>query len=172
VVEVREATPADARAVAEVHIRSWRSAYQGLVAQQYLDALNVEDRAERFALDRMEMSGPYTLVAVDGDTIRGHVTIGRCRDDDLAGSGEIWALFVDPRSWVAGIGRALVTAGCDRLRTAGHESASLWVLSANAGARRFYERTGWRADGHERTRSLGDSPVDEARYVISLRSQP
>ncbi|WP_445168863.1 GNAT family N-acetyltransferase [Mycolicibacterium sp. Dal123E01] len=170
--EVREATPDDAVALAEVHVRSWRAGHQGLVAQEYLDALDPEDRANRFALDRMERSGPYTLVAVDRGTICGHVTIGRSRDDDLADSGEVWALYVDPPSWGSGVGRALITAGCDRLLEAGHECAFLWVLSANTDARSFYERTGWSADGRERTDVFGDSPVRKVRYVTSLLRHP
>ena len=158
-------------AVADVHVRSWRAGYQGLVAQQYLDGLDAEDRSKRFALDRMDISGPYTLVAVDGDTIRGHVTIGRSRDDDLPGYGEVWALYVDPPYWQAGIGRALLIAAGDRLRRAGHERAFLWVLSTNSRARRFYERSGWAADGRHRIEVIGGNPLEESRYVTSLGRQ-
>ena len=33
-------------------------------------------------------------------------------------------------------------ASCEGLRAMGYESAELWVLEANAGARRFYEAMG------------------------------
>ncbi|WP_431233541.1 N-acetyltransferase family protein [Mycolicibacterium psychrotolerans] len=167
-VEVREAVLDDAMAVAQVHVRSWRAGYRGLVAQSYLDALDPAERAKRFALDGMELSGPYTLVAVDHGMIRGHVTIGRSRDADMPESGEVWALYVDPECWGAGIGRALLTAGCDRLRTAGHRRAFLWVLSANDDARRFYERNGWSSDGRERIEVFGDSPACKSSYVTLL----
>ncbi|WP_099246612.1 GNAT family N-acetyltransferase [Mycobacterium sp. shizuoka-1] len=171
-VEIREARGDDAMAVAGVHVRSWQAGYQGLVAQQYLDGLDAEDRAKRFALDAMDIGGPYTLVAADGDTICGHVTIGRSRDDDLPDYGEVWALYVDPPLWQTGIGRALLTAACDRLRLAGRDRAFLWVLSTNTRARRFYERSGWTADGRHRVELIGGTPLDESRYVTSLGRQP
>ncbi|WP_432246390.1 N-acetyltransferase family protein [Mycolicibacterium sp. ELW1] len=168
VVEVREAVPDDAMALAQVHVRSWRAGYRGLVAQSYLDALDPEERAKRFVLEAMELRGPYTLVAVDHGAICGHVTIGQSRDDDMPDSGEVWALYVDPQRWGTGIGRALLAAGCDRLRTAGHQRAFLWVLSANDGARRFYERAGWSADGRERFDVFGDTPVRKSSYGTLL----
>ncbi|MCV7269702.1 GNAT family N-acetyltransferase [Mycolicibacterium doricum] len=53
---------------------------------------------------------PFTQVATHGDMICGHVTTGRCRDDDLRGDGEIWAIYVDPPRWCCGIGHRLIDA--------------------------------------------------------------
>ncbi len=171
-VDVREATLADTMAVADVAIRSWQRGYRGLIAQDYLDGLRPQDRARRYAFGAMDIRGPYTLVALDGDTICGHITIGRSRDEDIADSGEIWALYVDPVRWGGGVGGALITAGCDRLRRAGHDRAALWVLSDNVRARRFYERSGFCTDGRERTDVIGGTLVHEVRYQGELGRQP
>ena len=104
VVEVRDATADDAMAMAHAHVRSWRAGYRGLIAQDYLDGLRPEEWASRYSFGS-EHSGRHSLVAVDGDAICGHVTFGRSRDDDVAGSAEVWALYVDPALWGAGIGR-------------------------------------------------------------------
>ena len=40
--EVLAAVPADAYDAARVHVRSWQSAYQGLISQEYLDGLKPE----------------------------------------------------------------------------------------------------------------------------------
>src|SRR5438309_5691153 len=42
---LREATRADARAIAEIHVAAWRAAYRDLMPQSYLDSLSVEERA-------------------------------------------------------------------------------------------------------------------------------
>lgn len=170
VIEVREATTADTMAVAEVHVRSWQQGYQGLIGQDYLDGLRPQDRATRYDFGRMDLAGPYTLVAVDHGAVQGHITVGRSRDEELAG-GEIWALYVDPPHWGAGVGGALIAAGCDRLSRAGHGRASLWVLSDNLRARKFYERSGWRTDGVQRTDVIGATSVHEVRYVTALGRQ-
>ena len=168
-VTIREAVSADAMAVAEAHVRSWQVGYRGLIPATYLDALRPEVRASRYAFEQMNPEGPFTHVAIAGDTVCGHVTTGRCRDDDLQGSGEIWAIYVDPHRWGSGIGHRLMTAGCAYLRSRGYDRASLWVLSGNDRARRFYESAGWRCDGTQRTDSIGDHPVDEVRYQRAVQ---
>lgn len=167
-VRIRPAVPEDAMAVAQVHVRSWQAGYRGLLAAGYLGALRPEDRTSRYAFDQMNPDGPFTLMAVDEDRICGLVTTGRCRDDDLQGGGEIWAIYVDPPGWGSGIGRRLIAAGCEQLGRRGHATASLWVLAANRRARRFYELAGWHCDGTQRTDVVGDQPIDEVRYQRSL----
>ncbi|SPM36503.1 Ribosomal protein S18 acetylase RimI and related acetyltransferases [Mycobacterium rhizamassiliense] len=159
-------------AVARVHVRSWQQGYRDLVAQDFLDGIRPEDMAIRYAFDGMDVrQGPYTLVATDRDTIRGHITIGRSRDDHIIDGGEIWSLYVDPPHWGSGVSRALLAAGCERLSQAGHEQAFLWVLATNMRARQFYERNGWTSDGVQKPVVLGGAPVHQVRYVTPLGRQ-
>ncbi|BBZ77418.1 hypothetical protein MANY_27550 [Mycolicibacterium anyangense] len=103
-IEVRAAVAADAMALAEVAVRSWREAYRGLIDQSYLEGLRPEDRASRYNFASMDAGHRCTLVAIDGAVICGHITVGPSRDDDMAGSGEVWALYVDPLAGAAGQG--------------------------------------------------------------------
>jgi GNAT superfamily N-acetyltransferase len=162
--EVRAAVPADAPDVARVHVRSWQSAYRGLIAQEYLDGLEPEVIANRYTFGRAGLRMPSTLVAVDGCTIRGLATTGLCRDNDLPNFGELMAIYVDPAYVRTGVGRLLVTAARERLRLVGVAGALLWVLDTNVGARRFYERDGWRFDGTCRTVTFGSLQVRQVRY--------
>jgi GNAT superfamily N-acetyltransferase len=162
--EVRPAVPEDAYDVARVHVRSWQSAYRGLIAQEYLDSLEPEAWASRYTFGRMGIRLPSTLVAVDGSTICGLATTGLCRDIDLSNFGELMAIYVDPAYMRTGVGRLLITAARERLRAVGVMEALLWVLDGNVRARRFYERDGWRFDGTRRTRTYGNVPVEEVRY--------
>lgn len=47
-MQLRWAEPADAMAVAQIHVRAWQVAYRGLMPAAYLDALVPEDRAKRY----------------------------------------------------------------------------------------------------------------------------
>jgi ribosomal protein S18 acetylase RimI-like enzyme len=168
--QVRAAVPEDAYGVARVHVRSWQSAYRGLIAQEYLDSLEPEALASRYTFGRMGIRLPSTQVAVDGSTICGLATTGLCRDKDLSNFGELMAIYVDPAYMHAGVGRLLMTAARERLRRVGVTEASLWVLDGNVRARRFYERDGWRFDGTRRTSTYGNGPVEEVRYRRTLWS--
>jgi RimJ/RimL family protein N-acetyltransferase len=171
-VEVRDAVPADALAVAETHVRSWQVGYAGLISQKYLDRMRPEDRASRYKFDRMDpVNGPYTLVAVDGGVVCGHVTLGRSREREHDEFGEIWSLYVDPAHWGSGVGSALLEAACRQLSQAGYGLAYLWVLSTNTRARRFYARAGWTIEGSERTDFVGGKYICEIKYELRVDSR-
>ena len=44
-VTVRPAAIADAAAMGRLHVLSWQAAYPGLIRQDYLDSLDVDQRA-------------------------------------------------------------------------------------------------------------------------------
>ncbi|OBK23392.1 acetyltransferase [Mycobacterium asiaticum] len=164
--EVRSAVPEDAYDVARVHVRSWQSAYRGLIAQDYLDSLRPEDWTGRYRIGRTGIGEPSTLLAVNGSTICGLAITGLCRDDDLPNYGELFAFYVDPDYMGTGVGRLLMAAARQQLRRV-VTAAALWVLDGNTRARRFYERDGWSLDGTRRTVAIGGAPADEVRYQLA-----
>jgi hypothetical protein len=64
-VELRIARPADALAVAKVHVRSWQVGYRDLLPHDYLDALRPEERAQRYTFGSNDPHAPTTIVAKD-----------------------------------------------------------------------------------------------------------
>lgn len=166
--EVRDAVPADALQVAELHVRSWRSAYRGLIDQDYLDALSPEAWVSRYDFGRVGLRVPSTLIAIRENAVCGFTSVGLCRDDDLADHGELMALYVDPRRLRTGIGTMLIAAARKRLAERGFTDAALWVLRGNDRAREFYVRDGWRPDGAQRSRVYGGRPAEEVRYRRTL----
>jgi GNAT superfamily N-acetyltransferase len=157
---IRPGTPADAEAVARVHVRTWQAAYAHVFPGERLAELSVERRADQWR------EWP-PLVAVADGVIVGFVSVGASRDDDAA--GELFAIYVAPGHWGTGIGRELIAAGEERLRQFGHTNAILWVLDDNPRARRFYERAGWHHDGTARPIEILGLNVLEVRYRKDLR---
>ncbi|GAC1604527.1 MAG: GNAT family N-acetyltransferase [Acidimicrobiales bacterium] len=166
---LRRAQVGDEAGVASVHVRSWQVAYRGLIDQGYLDGLRPEDRARSYTFDGTAELAPVTVLAVEAGVIRGFVTTGASREEDLAPSGEVCAIYVDPGSWGLGIGKALMASARATLRHQGHTDASLWVLVGNARADRFYRSDGWLPDGSRRRVPVHGIEVDEVRYHTPLR---
>ncbi|MBR0199728.1 MAG: GNAT family N-acetyltransferase [Oscillospiraceae bacterium] len=133
-------TEAEIRGKAYVHWKSWQEAYPGLVSPAYLEKLSLE-KCEEIAFRRPE----NTLVAKDGERVRGFVCYGGGDDPD---TGEIFALYVLAAYYGTGLGRRLMDAGLERLRDC--PEVRLWVLQGNARAIRFYEKCGFRPDGAEK----------------------
>jgi ribosomal protein S18 acetylase RimI-like enzyme len=83
-------------------------------------------------------------LAEQGGAIVGFSAGGKQPDESLAYSGEIRAIYVLRQAQRLGIGRALMAATTADLLAQGHRSVMLWVLAANAPARRFYAALGGR----------------------------
>ena len=156
-MQVRWATSEDALAVETVRITGWQAAYRGIVADSFLDSLVVDARMRASRIAEIP-----TLVAVDADQVVGMACFGPSRDEDLEGVAELYALYVDPSSWRAGIGSALLEE-CTELAGV----AALWVLEGNHRARAFYGRHGFTADGATKELDL-EGPVTEIRMRRGL----
>ena len=156
-----------------MHIASWRLAYRGLLPDEVIERLSVPDREalwERRLADEQALGRESRVdVALLAGSLVGFVAAGPSRDDDAAGRGEVYAIYVHPEHWSAGIGQALMAAAVEHLTGIGAGEGLLWVLASNVRARRFYEVGGWSWDGRARTRLLeatGDLDVwvEEACY--------
>jgi len=165
---LRPAEPADAIAVARVHVRSWQTAYRTLLPDDYLDQLRPEDRAQRYDFACSDPLKPRTIVATEEGLIFGFVTTAPTREPDLPDHGELCALHVVPEHWGRGMGLALVSAARARLLELGFQKAVLWVLAGNVRADRFYRIDGWEPDGLQRTDSVWGVTVNEIRYRRGL----
>jgi GNAT superfamily N-acetyltransferase len=139
-------------------------AYRGLMPEDYLAGLRVEDRAQRYHFESLDPARPKTLVAVEADTILGFATISPARDEDAAGQGELCALYVEPDCWGRGIGGALAAAARNDLCSLGFSKAMLWVAAGNTRAERFYRADGWARDESHRPRQIWNVIVDTVRY--------
>jgi len=153
-----------------VHVRSWQVAYRGLLANEYLDAMDPADRAARYTFADSGLDRPYTTVAVEEGRICGFATIGPCRDLDKSepAFGELYALYVHPDRWNVGIGRSLIQEARKQLTDRRFSEGVLWVLVGNARAERFYQTDGWQPDGQRRLEELHGITIDEVRYVRAL----
>ena len=169
-ITLREATVADADAIAEVHVAAWRWAYDGLLPASLLAALTVEDRSAAWLPILADAPGAVTVAVADGGGIVGFVSVGPTPDEDdpTPGTGALFALYLHPDVVGTGVGKALLERGEARLREEGFARATLWVLETNERARRFYERNGWSWDGTrgEHRFDCGDRPI--VRYEREL----
>ena len=165
-VTVRAATIDDTEAIARVHARSWQTAYRGIVGDDFLDELSDAVWVDRWRTIFTEpQDGARTLVWDGGDEVTGFVRIGPVRDPDPPAPGwdEVYAIYLDPRSWGQGAGSGLLVAALDTVPD-DVPGVSLWVFRDNARARAFYERHGFEVDGLAQDLTIDRRPVPEVRY--------
>lgn len=118
---VRPATDTDAAQTASVHVRSWQWAYRGLMSDHVLDALDVDQRTERWSTTLNDVGESTVLLAVrqlgdPGDELGAFCMVGPIRaaagtTQAQAGVGEMYGLYADPDALSTGAGRAAHDAG-------------------------------------------------------------
>ncbi len=170
---VRSAVATDAPAIAEVHVASWRAAYRGLLPDEYLASRTVEVRTRQWDAVFADPDRGHILVAVLGGRVVGFAQARPSGDADAPpATGELLTIYLHPDAWDRGLGRTLQDEALQRLRADGHRSATLWMLSTNDRARRFYLRQGWSLIPGLRTQEFGGLEVTDVRFGRSLTTGP
>lgn len=144
-MRIREATAADAGAIAALHYNSWVRTYTPIVPPSVAAQFSLAERKAAWARVFAERHGFVLVAEDDGGQIIGVANGGPWRGNaDVPYAGELYVLHVAAAMQGQGIGRALVAAVAARLADDGMPNMCLWVLRDNAGARAFYEAIGGR----------------------------
>jgi GNAT superfamily N-acetyltransferase len=171
-LDVREAQPGDARAIAEVSVASRRWSYRDLFPDADLEALSVEDTTADFAEGLAGLPpGAAVFVAELTGHVVGYAYVLPSPDVDVpAQTSELGSIYITEEVAGTGVARALMNAAIERARVAGQGALTLWVRRENGRARRFYEKCGLQLDGGQRSRPHDVLPfeIHEIRYRMSL----
>lgn len=158
---VRPATVADAHQIAQVHVASWKTTYQGIVPQDYLDALDVTLRTERWK-EEFARGDSHIFVAEDTDIICGFISGGRLREPIGNYDAEIYAVYVLADAQRRGVGRDLMRSLAMVLAERGFVRPAVWVLGDNP-SRHFYARLGGKPI-MEKQIQIGGAELMEVAY--------
>ncbi|MCA9833677.1 MAG: GNAT family N-acetyltransferase [Thermomicrobiales bacterium] len=135
---IRQATLADAHAIATIHVQSWQHAYADILPAEALAALSVPEREAMHQRNLARSDAHYLVAERNGDII-GFATWGIT---DMEGA-MLYSLYMAPTAMGEGVGGRLLATAEDEMSHAGATAAILHVLISNLPTRRFYERHGW-----------------------------
>jgi ribosomal protein S18 acetylase RimI-like enzyme len=168
-MQIRDATAADAAAIARVHVATWQAAYRGQIPEIILKSLDVEKRIVRWQEILSQQNGITPVAEVECGII-GFSSLVSSRDSgvDARRTAEIAALYVLPRHWRQGVGSLLCARTFSEAKERGFYTITLWVLKSNLPAIRFYESLGFIQDGATRADRIKDFTLDEIRLARAL----
>jgi len=166
---IRLAIPTDAPAIARVHVETWQAAYRGQMPDALLDGLDVASRTARWK-EIFAKGESETFVVERSGEIIGFYTLMPSRDEDAdkKSAGEIAAIYVSPPHWRRGAGRQLVRHAFAKARQDGYSAITLWVLTTNHPARKFYAALGFKPDGATRIDRRHGPELHDTRYRAAL----
>lgn len=158
------AGPADAEALASVHVTSWRETYRGLLPDAYLARMSEAAQARRFAHALLH-PGPndVTLAAADRWSLVGYAQGGPSRRG-VEGEAEIATLYLVRAAQRRGLGARLLTETARALAARGARSLAISVLRDNFAARGFYEHLGGVAEPPRLEPGPGGGTYAEVAY--------
>lgn len=169
-MDIRPATPADIHDLALIHVGGWQSSYEGLVPPEFLAGLDPAQYAKNWA----EWLGAGTtdaLIAYDSEgNPAGFISFGKLRTP-IPGmspirplySAEIYAIYILPAYWRAGLGRRLIAAATLALRDKKHKSVCLWVMEGNKRAVAFYKALSGQRIGNKKV-EVGGRMLSEIAF--------
>ena len=160
-IEIRQAKPPDAAAVADTHDEAWRTAYQGVIPGVELEKL-VGRRGPDW-WDSAIRKGSRISILVFGELVAGYANYGRNRARSLSYDGEIYELYLRPEFQGLGFGRRLFTAARKDLGASGMKSLVVWALSDNDPAVAFYRALGGRPVARSSER-FGSKTLDKVAF--------
>ena len=135
---IRDAVPEDAYDRAVCHVSSWRSAYKGIVPDEYIDNISIEERTERYRRQIQDFKDSLFYNAIYENKIIGLLCMSKSRDEDKPNAGEIVGFYFIEEFWGKGYGREMMDFSINTLKSMGYNEIILWVLEENGRARRFY----------------------------------
>ncbi|HZF62979.1 MAG TPA: GNAT family N-acetyltransferase [Chitinophagaceae bacterium] len=141
-IRLKLASFADHNDIASLHARSWQQHYRGILTDEYLDNVVVQDRA---ALWQQRLSSPACNQRIVMAMLENELAGFACvfLDNDPVYGTLLDNLHVSLRLHKLGIGKLLMKE-CARqvMMTQSTPSMYLWVFEANTNARKFYEGMG------------------------------
>ena len=158
------AGPADAEALARVHVASWRQTYRGLLPDGYLARMSEAQHARRFARALIR-PGPndVTLACAERAGIVGYAQGGPSRRG-VEGEAEVATLYLLRGAQGHGLGRRLLADTARALAARGATALVISVLQGNAAAQAFYEHLGGVAEAARLEPGPGGGMFHEVAY--------
>jgi GNAT superfamily N-acetyltransferase len=148
---IREATLADAEAIARVRVEGWNRAYGAFIPERLPVSWTWEEQTEDWRRQlQARGDGKVHLVALEDGEILAFASGGPpLRDEVIVEGGtdaytaQVYSIYVMPGRYGGGIGTRLLGEMARRLAEAGHANLHLWALELNP-FRRFYPKLGGR----------------------------
>ena len=170
-IVIRNVRFEDLRNVSEIVVESWKTAYRGIVADEYLDSLTVDQNYKKRINDYTENG--FIVAERDNEVV------GFCRYGFENAYGEMFpdvdcelhALYVKPNCKGVGIGTKIINYVINEFKAKGYKKMILWCFKDNYPARMFYEKMGG-IYGTEGIITRGGKDYKEVCYIYDLEKLP
>ena len=137
---VRKARLSDAQEIASIHVKSWDSAFEGLMPERYINSYTLEDRNSEW-LKVLESGSESVIIVENKSRLVGFLSYSE--SEDSLGTLVLSKLYLCPSIYGKGVGYLLMKELESKAKAEGIELISLYVLDNNQAAINFYSKHGF-----------------------------
>jgi len=165
---IREARIEDLEVVSTIQVRSWQTAYRGVIDDKYLDNMDIKSKIEK----RKEDFNQYGFIVAELNS----EVVGFCRfdyynipkEDDI--DCELNALYVKPEMKRNGIGKKLMQYVINEFKSLKKRRMIVWCLKENFSGRAFYEAMGGKSS-ENKIMEFGGKEYEVISYLYDLQDE-
>ena len=140
-IRIIQAGYEDIPRIAQVTAESWKAAYSGIIAEEYLASLKPDRWID--SLKRDLNKSMKVLKVVKNEEVIGISGYGKSRHENYKYDGEIVSMYFLPTCFGKGYGHLLMKRVLAELSNLGYSSVVLTTLAANTRACSFYTKWGF-----------------------------
>jgi len=141
-IQIRQAGRDDIYKVATFLDDCWKTAYRGIISDEYLDSLPIKERNEG-RLKRFDEGGTDFLMMFDDDRLIGAAVFGKSFTEGYEEDGEVSAIYLREERIGKGYGHQLYMSIEQALAAKGFNNYVLDVMKDNVRAIQFYRAHGF-----------------------------
>ena len=161
-MKIKKANKEGIKDVARIYVDGWRTTYNGLVPDNYLDSLSYEEAEQKWLHFLNNENEPFIYIAMNDAGKSIGFASGKSIDDENF-DGELYSLYLFQECRGLGVGRQLVSAIAKHFKEKGITSMMVWVMEQNKSGLGFYERMGGK-EYLRRKSEFGGTVVEDVAY--------
>ena len=160
---IRKANFKDAQAIAEVHVDTWCTTYEGIIPTEFLNKLDYSERKHSWEKNIMRTENVVFVVENEEDQIIGFADTSRRENNVELNSIDLTSLYLLEAYQGRGIGKLLMKTLFEHYKEQGYDKVYVEVLADN-NTRYFYEYLGAKFVKNIKIK-IGGKILDESIYV-------
>lgn len=161
---IRIANSDDIKQIADIKIKDWQQAYDGIVDSNYLACMTVKSQIDNYS-NHYDLNN--IVVYEQGNKIVGFCRFCFIQNTDI--DCEIREIYVEPTLKRTGIGGMLFDYAKSLLKNKGNKVLAVGVFTNNNDARRFYEKMGGKiSEDKDKTMVIENVPYNITTYLWNL----
>ena len=140
-MKIRRATEKDLIGIAQVHVETWQSTYKGIIPEDYLQSLTIENRLKNWQRHLKTLHTATFIAENEAGAVIGFAIGGPEQTSHPLYQAEIYAIYILDTYQRNGVGKQLIKPIAKLFEEKKYPNMIIWALEENSN-HLFYQSLG------------------------------